>query len=197
MTDWTTASGEDASPKSNLADTCITATPNIVVGNRNNLEVSQDGTVIANTSAEHTMGQEVAAEDDVMATLQSHSGGGVYGRQPTAKDTVVVGGYRTHLVNAVHLGAVVLNGDGTYSNAPQKPELKDPTEAAPIRLSQTRKSKASPTCSPKHGSSCSHTMDTPTCPCLGFGIRNGCGSSSSSNDRTRRRGCGRIPSSKN
>ncbi|WP_342070566.1 hypothetical protein [Yoonia algicola] len=130
MTNWITATGEAATSTSTLVNTSTAIAPQAVVGNRNNLEVSANGTVTANTPAEYTQGQDMPANGGVMATVQSHSGGGIYGRNPTGKDTVDIGGMRTHIDNAVRMGLLVRNGDGTFSDVPQAATLKDPTDKA-------------------------------------------------------------------
>ena len=130
MSNWITATGEVEAPTSNLDDTSITTSPQVVVGNRNNIEVTGNGPVTANAPAEHTLGQDMPSNAGVMATARNHSGGGIYGRNPTGKDIVNIGGMETHIDNAVRMGLVVRNSDGTFSDAPPKVELKDPTEKA-------------------------------------------------------------------
>lgn len=139
---WVTASGETSGSGSNLADNSIANTPNAVVGNRNNLEVN-GGSVSANTSAEYTVGQEAPVISGVMATVKSHSGGSIYGRNPTGQDTVDIGGTRTSIDVAVGMGLLVRNGDGTFSDVAQPVALRDPR--GPAKSDPKEAPKAEPT----------------------------------------------------
>ncbi|MCL6286003.1 hypothetical protein M3P21_21030 [Ruegeria sp. 2012CJ41-6] len=130
MTNWTTATGETEASGSNLADISLVNTPHAVVGNRNNLEVTGNGQVTSNSSASYTMGQEAPTQGGVMATVKSHSGGSIFGRNPSGKDTVDIGGTRTNIDVAVGMGLLVRNGDGTFSDAAAPVALKDPTANA-------------------------------------------------------------------
>ena len=127
---WITATGEAEASTSNLADLDVRSGIKTEVGTHNSLEVTGSGPVRANASAEYTLGQEAPTQGSVMASVKNHSGGGIYGRNPTGKDTVDVGGIRTSIDVAVSMGMLVRNPDGSFSDVPEAPNLKDPTEAA-------------------------------------------------------------------
>lgn len=140
MSNWITAEGNSPAPASNLLNADQSGKAQTVVGN-SGLEVV-GSKLTSHKGVEHTEGSAPTHyQGSVLATAKTEGGGVIVARSVRATDQVTLpGGMATRAEVAAHMGYLVRNPDGTFSDVPPSPTLKNPADVVTSNTPQAEPS---------------------------------------------------------